>query len=86
MIKGHFLEPIAKITPRTERIVNTLIPNIKFASGPLTIKKKITLITTVNIDKTPNVLLTLLFKMNPPFLTRNRIRNHQGTGRICILR
>ncbi len=42
-----------------ERTVNTLIPTAKFALGPLIIKKKIMLIMTVNIDKTPNVLLFL---------------------------
>ena len=56
---------MAKIIPSTESTVNTLMPNVKFALGPLIIKKKITLIITVNIDKNPNILFFLLFKIEP---------------------
>lgn len=56
---------MAKIIPSTESTVNTLMPNVKFALGPLIIKKKITLIITVNIDKNPNILFVLLFKIEP---------------------
>lgn len=66
VITNHsFLDTMAKIIPSTESTVNTLMPNVKFALGPLIIKKKITLIITVNIDKNPNILFVLLFKIEP---------------------
>src|SRR5699024_10237150 len=66
VITNHsFLDTMAKIIPSTESTVNTLMPNVKFALGPLIIKKKITFIITVNIDKNPNILFVLLFKIEP---------------------
>lgn len=50
---------MANIIPSTESIVNTLMPNVKFALGPLMIKRKRILIITVNIDKTPKIFLLL---------------------------
>lgn len=52
---------MAKMIPSTESIVNTLIPKVKFAFGPRIIKKKIILISTVNIDKVPKT--SFLFKL-----------------------
>lgn len=40
---------------------------VKFALGPLIIKKKMKLITTVKIDKAPNILFDFfLLKISPP--------------------
>ncbi len=55
MINHSFLDIIAKIIPSTESTVNTLIPKVKLASGPLSIKKNMILIAAVNNDKTPNI-------------------------------
>ncbi len=43
--------------PSTESTVNTFIPKVKLALGPLMIKKKMMLIATVKTDKTPNIFL-----------------------------
>lgn len=50
--------------PSTESTVNTFIPKVKLALGPLMIKKKMMLIATVKTDKTPNIFL---FKNVTPF-------------------
>lgn len=57
---------MAKITPSMESTVNTLMPIVIFALGPLMIKKKITLIIAVNTDKNPNTFFVLLCKIEPP--------------------
>src|SRR5699024_2785010 len=59
IINHSFLDNIAKITPSMESPVNTLIINVKFALGPLMIKKKMMLIITVIIDNTPKIFLFL---------------------------
>lgn len=64
IINHSFLDKIAKIMPSTESTVNTFIPKVKFALGPLMIKKKMILIATVKTDKTPNIFL---FKNVTPF-------------------
>lgn len=66
-INQNFFEAIAKIIPSTESTANTITPKVKFASGPLMIKKKITLIKTVSIDKAPKI--SFLFKFNPLYNT-----------------
>ncbi len=61
---------MANIIPSTESTVNTLIPNVKFALGPLIIKKKTTLIITVNIDNSPNIFFVFSFKIDPPSILK----------------
>lgn len=50
-----------------ESPVNTPMIHIKLALGPLMIKKKITLIITVNMDKNPVIFFLLKFKIELPF-------------------
>jgi hypothetical protein len=59
-INHSFLDAMAKMIPRTERIVNTLIPKVIFVFGPRMIKKKMILIRTVTIDIVPKT--SFLFK------------------------
>lgn len=61
-----FFDAIAKIMPSTDRTVNTQTPKVKFAFGPLILKKKIIFNITVNIDKTPKI--AFLYKIALPLL------------------
>lgn len=51
IINQIFLDTMAKIIPNNDNTVNTMTATPILASGPLTIRKKTTLIRKVNIDK-----------------------------------
>src|SRR5699024_3762163 len=68
VITNHnFFDVIAKIIPSMECPVNTPMIHIKLALDPLMIKKKITLIITVNMDKNPVMLFLLKFTIKHSF-------------------
>ena len=46
---------IANIIPSNERILRIIISNVKFALGPLKIKKEHTLVINVRNEKVPNL-------------------------------
>jgi len=54
---NQFFDAIAKIIPSNESILRVTIINVKFALGPLRIKKENILAITVRKEKAPNLYI-----------------------------
>jgi len=73
-MNANFLDKIAKTIPISDRILKMLIPRYIFAFGPLMIKKKITLMTTIKKESNPylfNVVILLYPFWKMEYMFRN---------------
>lgn len=57
---NQFFEAVAKIMPSNESILRVTIISVKFALGPLRIKKENILAITVRKEKAPNLYIISL--------------------------